>query len=162
MSPSFKPYLIRAVYEWCADQRFSPYLAVAVDASCKVPMAHVRNGQIVLDISMDATKGLDLGLEAISFQARFGGVAQSLYVPMHRVLGIFPEHDQSLGAFFEVGPLPDASLELPSFLRGTSRAAEKQSRQQNPQQSPPSQADVEQSVEPSAHPFGKPRFTRVK
>jgi stringent starvation protein B len=106
MEPSFKPYLIRAVYEWCADQRFSPYLAVAVDARCKVPMAHVRDGQIVLDISMDATHQLDLGLEAISFQARFGGVAQSLYVPIDRVLGVFPEHNQTLGAFFDVAQAP--------------------------------------------------------
>jgi stringent starvation protein B len=126
MAPGFKPYLIRAMYEWCAHERFSPYLAVAVDASCKVPMAHVRNGQIVLDISMNATHQLDLGIEAISFQARFGGVAQSLYVPMNRVLGVFPEHDQSLGAFFEITATPvveakqassEPSLGKPRFTR---------------------------------------------
>ncbi len=114
MSPSFKPYLIRAMYEWCADQRFSPYLAVAVDDSCKVPMSHVRNGQIVLDISMDATHLLELGLEEISFQARFGGVAQSLFVPMNRVLGIFPEHEQTLGAFFEIS---DSATQTPAELK---------------------------------------------
>jgi stringent starvation protein B len=106
-APSFKPYLIRAMYEWCAEERFSPFLAVAVDGSCKVPMAHVRNGQIVLDISMDATHQLELGLEAITFKARFGGVAQHLHIPINRVLGIFPEHEQTLGVFFEVSAEPN-------------------------------------------------------
>jgi stringent starvation protein B len=139
VAPGFKPYLIRAMYEWCAEERFSPYLAVAVDDSCKVPLAHVRNGQIVLDISMDATHQLDLGLEAISFQARFGGVAQHLYIPMNRVLGVFPEHDQSLGAFFEV--TETAALEaVPQSVNET--AVDK--------------TDVQT---PS---LGKPRFTRVK
>jgi stringent starvation protein B len=131
-APSFKPYLIRAMYEWCAEQRFSPYLAVAVDGSCKVPMAHVRNGQIVLDISMDATHQLELGLEAITFQARFGGVAQHLYVPINRVLGIFPEHDQTLGVFFEV-------------------SAESNETNQ-----------AEQNIVTDQAAVGKPRITRVK
>ena len=102
MPPDFKPYLLRAYYEWCADKGFCPYIAVAVDASCKVPAAHVRDQQIVLDISMDATGSLELGNEAITFQARFGGVAQNLYVPIHRVLGMFPEGDHTQGLFFEV------------------------------------------------------------
>ncbi len=135
MSPSFKPYLIRAVYEWCADQRFSPYLAVAVDARCKVPMAHVRNGQIVLDIGMQATHQLELGLEAITFQARFGGVAQHLYIPMNRVLGIFPEQDQALGAFFEVTQVATVQL---------------------------TDAQTSDQLPPPQTPLGKPRFTRVK
>ena len=102
MPTDFKPYLLRAFYEWCADRSLSPYIAVAVDGSCRVPKAHVRDGQIVLDISMDATGSLDMGAEAISFQARFGGVAQQLYVPINRVLGIFPEGDHEQGLFFEV------------------------------------------------------------
>jgi stringent starvation protein B len=110
MPPAFKPYLLRAYYEWCADEGFSPYIAVAVDASCRVPHAHVRGGHIVFDISMQATGGLEIGDEAITFQARFGGVAQSIYVPMHRVEGMFPEHDQALGLGFEVTDAPHASL----------------------------------------------------
>ena len=102
MPPDFKPYLLRAYYEWCADQGQSPYLAVAVDGSCRVPTAHVRNGQIVFDIGMQATGGLEITNEAITFQARFGGVAQHIYVPMHRVLGMFPENNQAMGTFFEV------------------------------------------------------------
>jgi stringent starvation protein B len=101
-------------------------------------MAHVRNGQIVLDISMDATHQLDLGLEAISFQARFGGVAQHLYVPIDRVLGVFPEHDQSLGAFFEV---------TETVIESTSEVAAEQS-------------ELKSEITSSA--IAKPRFTRVK
>jgi stringent starvation protein B len=147
MDTTFKPYLIRAVYEWCADQGFSPYLAVAVDSTCKVPMAHVRNGQIVLDISMDATHQLQLGAEAITFQARFGGVAQHLFVPMNRVLGLFPEHDQSLGAFFEVPQTAEQKVE-----QAAEQNAEQQSQAVQHDQNNASQA-------PS---LGKPRITRVK
>jgi stringent starvation protein B len=139
MDASFKPYLIRAVYEWCADQGFSPYLAVAVDGSCKVPMAYVRNGQIVLDISIGATHQLVLGADAITFQARFGGVAQHLFVPMNRVLGLFPEHDQSLGAFFEV-----------------TQAAKDDVGQQG------DAVEDGQTANPNTAPVGKPRITRVK
>ena len=106
MPPDFKPYLLRAFYEWCADRAASPYIAVAVDASCKVPAAHVRKQQIVLDISMDATGNLEITNDAISFQARFGGVAQSLYIPIGRVLGMFPEGEHDQGLFFEVTDLP--------------------------------------------------------
>jgi stringent starvation protein B len=139
MDATFKPYLIRAVYEWCADQGFSPYLAVAVDSTCKVPMAYVRNGQIVLDISMGATHQLQLGAETITFQARFGGVAQHLFVPISRVLGVFPEHDQSLGAFFEV------------LAAHTDDAGQ--------QSTPVMNSDDRDPKDPSV---GKPRITRVK
>ena len=134
MPPDFKPYLLRAYYEWCADRGHSPYLAVAVDSSCKVPKAHVRDGQIVLDISMDATGSLELGNEAITFQARFGGIAQSLYVPIHRILGIFPEGDQAQGLYFEVSTVSEVETDAT-----------------------PLDADATKSQNPS-----KPRITRVK
>jgi stringent starvation protein B len=147
MDATFKPYLIRAVYEWCADQGFSPYLAVAVDGTCKVPMAHVRNNQIVLDISMGATHQLQLGIEAITFQARFGGVAQHLFVPMNRVLGLFPEHDQSLGAFFEVTKASDQKTEQ-DVLQAISQLSD-------PVQNEPTNTSQNTAL-------GKPRITRVK
>ncbi len=143
MDASFKPYLIRAVYEWCADKGFAPYLAVAVDASCKVPLAHVRNGQIVLDISMQATHQLQLGADAVSFQARFGGVAQNLYVPIERVLGVFPEHDHSLGAFFEVTDTV-------------------QTTEQTTEQTPQKMHEQAPEVGHEVPPVGKTRITRVK
>jgi stringent starvation protein B len=147
MDTTFKPYLIRAVYEWCADQGFSPYLAVAVDSTCKVPMAHVRNSQIVLDISMGATHQLQLGADAITFQARFGGVAQHLFVPMNRVLGLFPEHDQSLGAFFDV-------------TQRAKQGIEEVVEQNAGQQSQPEQHDQNNASQATS--LGKPRITRVK
>ncbi len=68
-----KPYLIRAIYEWCTDQGFSPYLAVAVDAHTRVPREYVKDGQIVLNVAADATSQLQMGNEDITFQARFNG-----------------------------------------------------------------------------------------
>ncbi|MEY4257555.1 MAG: hypothetical protein RJA56_456 [Pseudomonadota bacterium] len=78
-TPSTRPYLIRALYEWCTENGFSPYLAVQVDASVRVPMDHVKNGEIVLNISFDATSGMQLGNEFIEFKARFGGVAREIH-----------------------------------------------------------------------------------
>lgn len=137
MSPDFKPYLLRAVYEWCADQGWAPYLAVAVDSSCRVPMAHVRKGQIVFDISMQATGQLDIAQDAITFQARFGGIAHNVFVPMHRVLGLFPERNQAAGTFFEVTEAP---------TQGKVEKVEK----------------IEQNIEKTAHSVARPRFSRVK
>jgi stringent starvation protein B len=101
MDATFKPYLIRALYEWCLDYGHEPYFAAAVDSHCTVPMDYVNQNQIVLDISPESIKDLDLGLEAISFQARFSGVVHNIYVPMNRVIGLFPAHDQDAGVFFE-------------------------------------------------------------
>ncbi|MGE5339107.1 MAG: stringent starvation protein B, partial [Gemmatimonadota bacterium] len=70
---STKPYLIRAICEWCTDAGFTPYVAVAVDASVRVPMEFVKNGEIVLNVSALATNRLKIGNEAIEFQARFSG-----------------------------------------------------------------------------------------
>jgi stringent starvation protein B len=87
--PSTRPYLIRALYEWCGDNGFSPYIAVHVDASVQVPLEYVKNGEIVLNVSMDATNGLRLGNEFIEFKARFGGVARDIVVPVSHVIAIY-------------------------------------------------------------------------
>jgi stringent starvation protein B len=86
---STKPYLIRAIYDWCTDNGFTPYLSVRVDEYTKVPMAFVKDGEIVLNISMDAVQSLQLGNEEISCGGRFGGVAHKLLVPVGAVIGIF-------------------------------------------------------------------------
>lgn len=88
-SVSTKPYLIRAIYEWCVDQGLSPHLVVQVDEQVSVPPGYARNGQIVLDVSPEATHQLVIGNEDITFQARFGGVAHSLYLPVSHVLAIY-------------------------------------------------------------------------
>jgi stringent starvation protein B len=101
MLPSSKPYLIRAIYEWCNDNGFAPYLAVSVDAATKVPRAFVKDGEIVLNIGPEATQGLVMGNDEICFQARFNGAAQSISVPVARVLAIYAR-ENGQGMAFEV------------------------------------------------------------
>ncbi len=97
---STKPYMVRAIHEWCVDNNCTPHLLVVVDSQTSVPMAYVKEGEIVLNIHYTATKDLQISNDAITFSARFGGVSQTLYVPMYAVKGIFArESDQ--GMFFE-------------------------------------------------------------
>jgi stringent starvation protein B len=100
---STRPYLVRAIYEWCCDQGFTPYVAVQVDQTVQVPREFVRNGEIVLNVSYDATNALKLGNEFIEFKARFGGVSRDIMVPLNRVLAIYAlENGQ--GMAFPVAP----------------------------------------------------------
>jgi stringent starvation protein B len=86
---STKPYLIRAIYDWCADSGFTPYLAVRVDEYTQVPKAFVKDGEIVLNVSVDAVRHLQLGNEDITCGGRFGGVSHQIIVPVSAVIGIF-------------------------------------------------------------------------
>jgi stringent starvation protein B len=97
-----KPYMLRAMYEWCVDNGLTPHLVVAVDPNTLVPRAYVKDGEIVLNINYSATKNLLIGNEAITFSARFGGVANDIYVPVDAVRGIFAR-ENGRGMFFEVG-----------------------------------------------------------
>ncbi|HEV7799893.1 MAG TPA: ClpXP protease specificity-enhancing factor [Burkholderiales bacterium] len=96
---STKPYLIRAIHEWCSDSNYTPYLSVKVDANTRVPMEHVKNGEIVLNLSYDATHRLTIGNDVVQFSARFGGVSRECSVPMEAVLGIFAK-ENGQGLFF--------------------------------------------------------------
>jgi len=96
---STRPYLIRALHEWCTDNGFTPYIAVRVDESVQVPREHVNNGEIVLNVGFDATGGLQLGNDYISFKARFGGVARDIMVPVGRVLAIYARENGQGMAF---------------------------------------------------------------
>jgi stringent starvation protein B len=98
---STKPYMLRAIYEWCTDSGFTPYLAVKVDASTTVPLEFVKKGEIVLNISYGATSGLKMDNDAIQFRARFGGVSREIYVPVHNVLAIYA-NENGQGMAFEV------------------------------------------------------------
>ncbi len=98
---STKPYLIRALHEWCVDNGLTPHLLVAVNAQTRVPMAYVKDGEIVLNLNYSATKDLLIGNEAITFSARFSGASNNLYVPMEAVRGIFAR-ENGQGMFFEV------------------------------------------------------------
>ena len=102
---STKPYLLRALYEWCTDNGFTPYLAVHVDGQVRVPREHVKNGEIVLNISFGATSGLKIGNDDVSFRARFGGVARDILVPVSHITAIYARENGQGMAF----PLPEAS-----------------------------------------------------
>ncbi len=103
-STSTRPYLIRALYDWCTDNGLTPYVAVAVDDSVQVPREYVKNGEIVLNISFDATSSLKLGNEFIEFKARFAGVARDIMVPIERVLAIYARENGQGMAFPVAGP----------------------------------------------------------
>jgi stringent starvation protein B len=116
---STKPYLIRAIHEWCSDSNYTPYVSVKVDANTRVPMEYVKNGEIVLNLSYDATHRLTIGNESIQFSARFNGVSRECSVPVDAVLGIFAR-ENGQGLFFPTDPpqaetpAADASPDAPS------------------------------------------------
>jgi stringent starvation protein B len=97
--PSTRPYLIRAIHEWCCDNGFTPYIAVAVDEWVQVPREFVKDGEIVLNTSYDATGNLRLGNDLIEFKARFGGVAREIRVPIDHVLAIYARENGQGMAF---------------------------------------------------------------
>lgn len=96
---STKPYLIRAIHEWCTDSGFTPYLSVKVDANTRVPEAFIKNGEIVLNLSHDATHKLTITDDLVQFSARFSGVSRECSVPMPAVAGIFAR-ENGQGLFF--------------------------------------------------------------
>jgi stringent starvation protein B len=96
---STKPYLIRAIHEWACDSGMTPYLSVKVDEHTRVPMEHVKNGEIVLNLSYDATHKLTIGPDLIQFSARFGGVSRECSIPLAAVQGIFAR-ENGQGLFF--------------------------------------------------------------
>ncbi|RLJ65300.1 ClpXP protease specificity-enhancing factor [Sulfurisoma sediminicola] len=139
-----KPYLIRAIYEWCADQGYTPYLAVAVDARTRVPREYVKDGQIVLNVAADATGQLQMGNEEITFQARFNGVAFPVSVPVAAVAAIYAR-ENGQGMAFEAGEglLIEASEEGDGDV-------------------PVAAEDGAAAEPPAAPPAGRPHLTRIK
>jgi stringent starvation protein B len=139
-----KPYLIRAIHEWCSDQGFTPYLSVKVDAVTRVPREFVKDGEIVLNVGVEATHQLMMGNEEISFQARFGGRAFPVVVPIERVAAIYARENGD-GMAFEVGETA-AATEEPAV------------------ETLPADVDVAADVPaiPAERPSGKPFLTRVK
>jgi stringent starvation protein B len=116
-STSTRPYLIRALYEWCTDNGFTPYVAVLVDDSVQVPREYVKNGEIVLNISYDATSSLKLGNDFIEFKARFAGSAREIMVPVSRVIAIYArENGQGMAFPVPVAGAPAEDSSRPSPL----------------------------------------------
>jgi stringent starvation protein B len=128
---STRPYLLRALHDWCTDNGFTPYIAVFVDRSVQVPTEYVKNNEIVLNIGFEATSGLKLGNETIEFRARFGGVARDIVVPVDHVVAIYARENGQGMAF----PMPAegaakaepaaAKPATPRSLRLASREPEK-------------------------------------
>lgn len=137
---STKPYLIRAVHEWACDSGFTPYLSVKVDETTRVPMEHVKNGEIVLNLSYDATHRLTIGQDLIQFSARFGGVSRECSIPVAAVQGIFAR-ENGQGLFF-----PEES--------GEASAA--------PQSTPPPPENPDDPKPDAPAPGGRPRLQVVK
>ncbi|MGB3275497.1 MAG: ClpXP protease specificity-enhancing factor [Castellaniella sp.] len=98
---STKPYLIRALHEWCTDNGYTPYLVVTVDDNTVVPLAHVHDGQITLNISHLATNRLTLGNEYIEFESRFNGAVEHLFIPVGAVSAVYAR-ETGAGMGFEV------------------------------------------------------------
>lgn len=113
-SSSTRPYLIRALYEWCTDNGFTPYVAVQVDDTVQVPREYVKNGEIVLNISFDATSSLKLGNDFIEFKARFAGTAREISVPVGRVIAIYARENGQGMAFPAPPPAADTGMGLDS------------------------------------------------
>ncbi len=99
---STRPYLIRALHDWCTDNGFTPYVAVFVDQHVQVPMEYVKNNEIVLNVGFEATSALKLGNEAIEFKARFGGTSREIVVPIDHVIAIYARENGQGMAF----PMP--------------------------------------------------------
>jgi stringent starvation protein B len=141
---STKPYFIRAIYEWCSDCGFTPYLSVRVDERTRVPMEYVKNGEIVLNVSLNATRNLTVNNELIQFSARFNGVSREVSIPIDRVQGIFAR-ENGQGAFFTVEAPAALTAAMPSAVAAT-----------------PAEADAEPPKPPAAAATGKTRLKLVK
>jgi len=139
-----KPYLLRALHEWCTDNGYTPYIVVKVDAHTLVPPAHVQDGQITLNVGTLATNKLSLGNDLIEFQARFGGVTEHVSVPVAAVSAIYAR-ETGAGMGFEVEP-----YEPPSRDAAHDRAEE------------PASAEVPEPPDPDDTPPRRPHLTIVK
>jgi len=145
-SPSTRPYLIRAMYEWCTDHSFTPYVAVKVDGSVQVPREFVQGGEIVLNISFDATSSLQLGNEFIEFKARFGGKPCDIMVPIHRVMAIYArENGQGMSFPVSDSPLGTTVVGMDKMLKMPEASA--------------SASDPDKPVPPAP---ARPTLTRIK
>ena len=103
MVTSTKPYLARALWEWCCDNGLTPLIHVTVNPQTRVPIQFVKEGQIVLNISQNATRGLQMSNDSIQFNARFGGVSQEVNVPWSAVSGLYTK-ETGEGMFFDIEP----------------------------------------------------------
>ncbi|NMM75657.1 ClpXP protease specificity-enhancing factor [Rhodococcus sp. SRB_17] len=166
-STSTRPYLIRALHEWCSDNGFTPYLAVRVDDSVQVPREYVKDGEIVLNVGMDATSGLQLGNDFIEFKARFGGKPRDIMVPVGRVIAIYArENGQGMAFPPPVDMLSGVGAALAPVPRGPGDAAAPQ--EESVVQLVPAEPPADDGNEPPPRPTSpasgaaRPALKRVK
>lgn len=148
-SGSTRPYLIRALYEWCTDNALTPFIAVLADDSVRVPNEYIKDGEIVLNISFDATSALKLGNEYIEFKGRFGGVARDILVPVNRVLAIYARENGQGMAF-------------PMLAGGSAEEADVAGMPSGVLTSVPANPDGDDPDTPRPPAGGRPALTRIK
>ena len=161
---STRPYLLRALHEWCSDNGYTPYIAVHVGAGVQVPMEHVKNNEIVLNIGFDATSGLQLGNDYVEFKARFGGMSREIKVPVDHVVAIYAR-ENGQGMAFPVPTPGGAKTEAaagvtPSPVRGLRLAS---SEAPAPAALPAPAAELtDEPPEPTTPTGGRPSLKRIK
>ncbi|MGZ9710719.1 ClpXP protease specificity-enhancing factor [Glaciimonas sp. GNP009] len=165
---STKPYLLRAIYEWCTDNGFTPYLAAKVDANTRVPQQFVKNGEIVLNISFEATSSLKMDNEFVNFNARFGGVSREISVPVENVIAIYAR-ENGQGMAFEVTKLAEQKPVNPDDQNAQAKPASSAGFPALTSVPSPStnSGDKENSADPEKDPEppkkgGRPTLTRIK
>ena len=160
---STRPYLIRALHDWCTDNGFTPYIAVFVDANVQVPQEYVKNNEIVLNVGFEATSGLKLGNEQIEFKARFGGSAREIVVPIDHVVAIYARENGQGMAF----PVPSAAGGVntagPTVLPGGDAATRPVPRLTAVDAPAPPSVDTKPPEPPEPAPGGaRPSLKRIK
>jgi stringent starvation protein B len=166
---STRPYLLRALHDWCTDNGFTPYIAVHVDDSVQVPQEYVKNSEIVLNVGFEATSALKLGNEFIEFKARFGGVAREIVVPVDHVVAIYARENGQGMAFPmptgasapSAGPAATAATAAPGRgLRLASSDAEQP--ESSPAAAPGSLPRDDDGPDPANPGGGRPALKRIK
>jgi stringent starvation protein B len=168
---STRPYLIRALHDWCTDNGFTPYIAVFVDEMVRVPKEYVKNSEIVLNVGFEATSALKLGNETIEFKARFGGSSREIVVPVDHVIAIYArENGQGMAFPMPAGASPvgssgEAGAETPR-IAGPAQRGPRLARAEGigqPQKTPRGGAAGEtEPPPPEPSPPKRPALKRVK
>ena len=147
-----KPYILRALYEWCVDNGYTPHLAVKVDERSQVPAEYVKGGELTLNIAPTAVHKLQMGNDVVEFSARFGGVARQIAVPVACVHALYAR-ETGHGMTFDieppkpVAPAGTPGEATPAPASGTAPAAL------------PAPANPTEPTRPTG---GKPQLRRVK
>jgi stringent starvation protein B len=167
---STRPYLLRALHDWCTDNGFTPYIAVFVDSSVQVPMEYVKNNEIVLNVGFEATTALKLGNEFVEFKARFGGASREIVVPIDHVVAIYAR-ENGQGMAFPVptdtgtgvgkAGLSEAVRPAPA-LRGLRLATQEPAAENLPAPASAAAAAGDEPPDPAGPPGSRPSLKRIK